>query len=344
MPRHTLPDGTTLNYDLWGLRHKPRVLVLVGLGNTINSLMFLQRELIRHFHCLVFEHRGTGSSSGPDPSWPTPTMEVFANDAWQLVQAMGWQSCSVMGLSFGGLVAQEFMLAHSAFVDKVLLVCAGPGYKGEDEMHRTQDMPAEQRLKTFLMVSDTRRDEDWFESEGGRMAMELMRRNANTGSDAGRRYQMAARADFSLARRLGLPAEAPAKPPPTATNGGGSTQQAEERQLLSKEEEEASRLTPADTAGAQLGPRTLCLWAVYDGLADINVVVDLQKLLPGASLCLFDSAHWPILAQEDPESFNATVVSWLEGRGVPPEVAERSDNLASEWLPGASICSQCAVL
>lgn len=271
-------------------------------------------------------------------------MEVFADDAWSLLRSLGWSSFNLLGLSFGGLVAQELMLSHGDAVEKAVLVSVGAGYAGNDSLHATLDMPLDERFKTFLLSADTRRDEEWLDSEQGQMAMSLMRRNHQPGNDVGRRYQLEARAAFSSVRRL--------RPPePTASSKLDEGKVgAEECRLLPGDEANAAdaadgRLTALDTPGAQLGPRTLCLWAVHDGVGPIDAAVELHQLLPGSTLCLFESGHWPILAQEDPPAFIATVISFLEGRGVPPDVEGRSEELKAAWLPGGSLCpSSCNIL
>ena len=101
-------------------------------------MAFLKVPLTRVAQCLVVEHRGTGSSSMPTAgsAWPHASIAVYADDAWQLVQALGWSGkVSLLGTSFGGLVAQELMLTHPAQVERAVLVSCGLGYQGKDELH-----------------------------------------------------------------------------------------------------------------------------------------------------------------------------------------------------------------
>ena len=39
-------------------------------------------------------------------------MADYADDANALLDALGWERCMVMGVSFGGMVAQEFALRY----------------------------------------------------------------------------------------------------------------------------------------------------------------------------------------------------------------------------------------
>ena len=348
--RHRLACGTSIAYDVWGDASRPhKLLILPGVGNTIASMGFLKVPLTRIAQCLVVEHRGTGGSSMPTAgsAWPHASMEVFADDAWQLVQAMGWSAgkVSLLGTSFGGLVAQEIMLTHPAQVERAVLVSCGLGYQGKDELHSLLNMPEDERVKTMLLISDKRRDEEWLSGSSGELAIGLMKRSVaasrdTPGFEAGWRYQLDARAAFDARPRWCVGAGGGGCSG-SGGGGGGSPRPAEESTLLGAERQEAA----ADaTAGARMGPRTLCVWAVHDGIAPIETATQIRDALPGSTLCLFDSGHWPIMAQEDPEPFCRMLTSFLEGRGVPQDVAARSDELSEQWLGGLCCGLDCTLL
>ena len=65
--------------------------------------------LAESFEVLAYDQRGLGQSSVPP--WPY-AMADFANDAAALLDAVGWDDCVVMGISFGGMVAQELAIRH----------------------------------------------------------------------------------------------------------------------------------------------------------------------------------------------------------------------------------------
>jgi len=47
-----------------------------------------------------------------------------------LMDHAGWASARVIGVSFGGMVAQEFVLRHPKKVERLVLACTSPGGEG----------------------------------------------------------------------------------------------------------------------------------------------------------------------------------------------------------------------
>src|SRR5262249_32988887 len=83
--------------------------------------------LVEHCEELSFDQRGIGQSNSPDPE---PTMLDYASDVKKLLDTLGWQKCSCIGESFGGMVAQEFALNYPNYVDKLVLVVTSSGGEG----------------------------------------------------------------------------------------------------------------------------------------------------------------------------------------------------------------------
>jgi pimeloyl-ACP methyl ester carboxylesterase len=87
---------------------------------------FLER-LQRDFDCVVFDNRGIGDS---DPVTEPFTIAAMAADAGTVLDAVGWESAHVLGISMGGMVAQELALAELARLRTLTLgctYCGGPG-------------------------------------------------------------------------------------------------------------------------------------------------------------------------------------------------------------------------
>jgi 3-oxoadipate enol-lactonase len=87
---------------------------------------FLQ-ALREDFEVIVYDHRGVGASTrlqGPI------TIRELAEDATGLLTALEIDSAHVLGISMGGMVAQELALANAARVRTLALgctYCGGPG-------------------------------------------------------------------------------------------------------------------------------------------------------------------------------------------------------------------------
>ncbi|MEJ0043800.1 MAG: alpha/beta hydrolase [Rhizomicrobium sp.] len=74
----------------------------------------------RAFDILSYDQRGLGRTSKPDAPY---TMADYGDDAARLMDFVGWPSARVIGVSFGGMVAQEFVLRHPARVERLVLAC-----------------------------------------------------------------------------------------------------------------------------------------------------------------------------------------------------------------------------
>src|SRR5271169_1115284 len=87
---------------------------------------FLER-LRESFEVVVYDHRGVGSSSRLEG--PVTTAQLAA-DAAGLVRALELDSVHVLGISMGGMAAQELVLAQPRLVLTLTLgctYCGGPG-------------------------------------------------------------------------------------------------------------------------------------------------------------------------------------------------------------------------
>ena len=78
----------------------------------------------KSFDVVALDQRGLGQTEIP----PGPyEMADYAADAAALLDHVGWDSCRVVGISFGGMVAQEFAVTWPERVERLALVCTSPG-------------------------------------------------------------------------------------------------------------------------------------------------------------------------------------------------------------------------
>ena len=129
----------------------PPLLLIMGMSGTALHWgePFLD-ALRRDFEVIAYDHRGVGASSrleGPI------TIVQLAEDAAGLLTALGIDSAHVLGISMGGMVAQELALAHPERVRTLTLGCTYCG--GEGSSHAAPDVL--QRLTEALMSGDRER-------------------------------------------------------------------------------------------------------------------------------------------------------------------------------------------
>jgi 3-oxoadipate enol-lactonase len=142
----------------------PRLLVISGTGGDLRrSPSIFEMPIAKHFEILAYDQRGLGQTSIPDIPY---TMADYADDASALLDALRWNQCSVMGISFGGMVAQEFALRYPHRVDRMVLACTSSGGAGGASypLHELADLPKEDYVRRILQLSDIRRHSIWREA------------------------------------------------------------------------------------------------------------------------------------------------------------------------------------
>jgi 3-oxoadipate enol-lactonase len=162
--------------------------------------------LARTFDVLGYDQRGLGRSSKPDARY---TMADYADDAAALLDAVGWTRAKVIGVSFGGMVAQELVLRHPAKVERLVLACTSPGGAGGASypFHQIQHLKGEARAKHLIPISDTRRDAAWAAANPDAFAQLVVLGAADPHAPEperamGARRQLEARAEHSAWDRL----------------------------------------------------------------------------------------------------------------------------------------------
>ena len=110
------------------------LLLIMGMSGTMLHWDRFLGELQRDFDTIAYDHRGVGASSRLEGR---VTIAQLAQDALGLLDALGIQRAHVLGISMGGMIAQELVLAAPERVRTLTLgcsYCGGPGsaLAGED--------------------------------------------------------------------------------------------------------------------------------------------------------------------------------------------------------------------
>jgi 3-oxoadipate enol-lactonase len=119
MPTHSATDGTSLYYELHGESGEP-LLLIMGLGGTLDFWQFQTPVFARTHRVAVYDNRGMGKSDKPKGPYDVPTL---ANDALAILDAAGFDRAHVLGMSMGGMIAQELALRHPDRIGALILAC-----------------------------------------------------------------------------------------------------------------------------------------------------------------------------------------------------------------------------
>ena len=96
---------------------KPLVLIQ-GLSYATPMWHWQVAGLKTHFRVITFDNRGSGQSAKPDIPY---SIKMFADDTVGLLDALKIPQTSVLGISMGGIIAQEVTLSYPGRVTHLIL-------------------------------------------------------------------------------------------------------------------------------------------------------------------------------------------------------------------------------
>lgn len=284
MPHVRAADGTRLYYE-----HHPGpagasdVLLVMGLGLR-GEIWGETRELLleRGFGVVTLDNRGVGASDAPRRPYGTRTM---AADAVAVLDVLGIERAHLVGVSLGGMVAQELALARPERLAALALVSTSGGFPRLDYvppaavlsiatslLNRARGATPEQRMRAGLAVMTSREYARGVDLSDPRLTvlLESMRGEASVAGFLGQVWASTTHAAWDRLARIAAP-------------------------TLVQHGEEDGMLAPA--AGRRLAER-----------------------IPGARLELYpDAGH--ALSLQRPESLES-LASFLRSHDPPPPEAE----------------------
>ena len=195
-------NGIEIYYERWG--EGPPLLFFNGSGTSLATTKMMLDPYAERFDLLVHDQRGlgkTGLSPGPYE------MADYAADGAALLDHVGWDSCRVVGVSFGGMVAQEFAVTYPERVERLALVCTSPGGAfASYPLHTLTDLDPSDAAAMRLTLIDTRFTPEYLaEHEGARMLADFVTNAEAPPEDVqrGMAMQLDARSRHDVIDRLG---------------------------------------------------------------------------------------------------------------------------------------------
>ena len=246
---HIQAGDIRIYYEIAGDGRK--LLFINGTGADLrNRPNAFDGPLAKAFQVLGYDQRGLGRSEKPDRPY---SMQGYADDAAALMDALGWERAHVMGVSFGGMVAQHLALRHPHRIDRLVLACTSCGGAGGASypLHELGEMDIESRARFMIGISDMRHDAAWQAAHGEALAAMIAQQvaAAATGPDdpgraMGARRQLEARIHHDTGARL-----------------------------------------------AEIRAPVLLCAGRYDGIAPLSNMQFMQQIIPGARLEIFEGGH-----------------------------------------------------
>jgi 3-oxoadipate enol-lactonase len=98
----------------------PPLVLIMGFGGDHLAWGYQLRAFAERHRVIAFDNRGAGQTDAPDIPYTTAMM---ADDTAGLLDALGVDRAHVIGVSMGGMIAQELALRHPARVRSLHLGC-----------------------------------------------------------------------------------------------------------------------------------------------------------------------------------------------------------------------------
>lgn len=134
-------------YETFGDSGSP-VLLIMGFGLPGRAWMPQVETLKQHHQVCIFDNRGAGQSGPVEGPY---RIADLAADAVALLDHLGWQRAHVVGVSMGGMIAQEVALNFKHRLYSLTLVATHPG-------GRLRTLPTAKGLALFLRANSSEGD------------------------------------------------------------------------------------------------------------------------------------------------------------------------------------------
>ena len=183
------------------------MLVINGTGNDLRKKPnIMDSPLTSSFRVTAYDQRGLGQTDKPSGGY---TMQAYADDAAALMDALSIDTAMVLGISFGGMVAQEMAITHAPRISRLALWCTSPGGAGGASypLHELEGLGMDERVKIGMKLNDTRIDDDWLTANPDAVAAAEQRLDMSAFEHEpnfaeGRHGQLSARAQHDCFDRL----------------------------------------------------------------------------------------------------------------------------------------------
>jgi len=136
-------NGLKLSYLIHGTGFP--VIFIHGYGAKKEIWRTQVEDISKEFQTITFDLRGTGESDRPNIPY---TMNMLAEDVKGLMNFIGVEKVHLIGRSFGGMIAQHFVLQYPEKVEKLILIATNFGRTDTDWV----EIPKKGRLEEIETI------------------------------------------------------------------------------------------------------------------------------------------------------------------------------------------------
>lgn len=117
MPKAKI-NGITIDYMVEG-QGEPLIMI-IGLGSDQSNWRLQTALFKKYYRTITFDNRGVGKSEKPNGPY---TIKMLSDDTIGLMDHLGIEKAHILGVSMGGMIAQELAINHPERVEKLVLGC-----------------------------------------------------------------------------------------------------------------------------------------------------------------------------------------------------------------------------
>ncbi|TYB84115.1 MAG: alpha/beta hydrolase [Kosmotoga sp.] len=118
MPKIVMRDSKKIYYEIYGDEQKPVLIVLNGIMMSTLSWKDFIGEFTKFFRLVLVDFRDQGQSDYMEEQYD---IKIHSDDLNELVMKLGFSKINILGLSYGGQVAEIFAIQHPEKVQSIVL-------------------------------------------------------------------------------------------------------------------------------------------------------------------------------------------------------------------------------
>jgi len=136
-------NGINISYEVKGTGFP--IIFIHGFGSKKEIWKPQINNFSLKFKTLTYDLRGTGKTNRPNHPY---TMEMFVDDIKGLIDYLQIESTHLIGRSFGGMIAQNFILRYPNLVKKLVLIATNAKFDEEGAV----DIVIKNRIKEIELI------------------------------------------------------------------------------------------------------------------------------------------------------------------------------------------------